>query len=279
LHDRVQQAAYVLIPDDHKKEVHLKVGQLLLKNTKQNELEENIFDIVNQLNIGSQLLTQQLKRDELAGLNLMAGKKAKAATAYQAAIRYLNLGLELLGSDSWQNQYELTLELHVETIEAEYLNTNFEQAETLSAIVLQHAKTLLNKVKVYELNIQSYIAKLQYKIAIDTALQVLAQLGVVLPQEPSKWKINKEQRAIELLLKDKQIEDLANLPEMTDPYKLAAIRIFLTIISATYVTNPPLFSMMALSLVNLFIKYGNSSLAAAGLYSLQFVLMWTARRL
>jgi len=270
LHDRVQQAAYVLIPDDHKKEVHLKVGQLLLKNTKQNELEENIFDIVNQLNIGSQLLTQQLKRDELAGLNLMAGKKAKAATAYQAAIRYLNLGLELLGSDSWQNQYELTLELHVETIEAEYLNTNFEQAETLSAIVLQHAKTLLNKVKVYELNIQSYIAKLQYKIAIDTALQVLAQLGVVLPQEPSKWKINKEQRAIELLLKDKQIEDLANLPEMTDPYKLAAIRIFLTIISATYVTNPPLFSMMALSLVNLFIKYGNSSLAAAGytLYSL-----------
>jgi predicted ATPase/signal transduction histidine kinase/CheY-like chemotaxis protein len=270
LHDRVQQAAYVLIPDDHKKEVHLKVGQLLLKNTKQNELEENIFDIVNQLNIGSQLLTQQLERDELAGLNLMAGKKAKAATAYQAAIRYLNLGLKLLGSDSWQNQYELTLELHVETIEAEYLNTNFEQAETLSAIVLQQAKTILNKVKVYELNIQSYIAKLQYKIAIDTALQVLAQLGVVLPQEPSKWKINKEQRAIELLLKDKQIENLANLPEMTDPYKLAAIRIFLTIISATYVTNPPLFSMMALSLVNLFIKYGNSSLAAAGytLYSL-----------
>ncbi len=270
LHDRVQQAAYALIPENQKKEVHLKVGQLLLQNTKPDELEDNIFDIANQLNIGAELIAHQLERDELARLNLIAGKKAKAATAYQAAARYLNRGLELLASDSWQHQYELTLELHVETVEAEYLSIQFEPAEKLSAIVLQQAKTLLDKVKVYELKINSYRSKLQLQSAIDTALEILELLGVVLPQKPSKQGIKKEYKAIESFLKDKQIEDLANLPEMTDPYKLAAIRISLTIISATYVANPPLFAMMALSLVKLFIQYGNSSLAAVGytLYSI-----------
>jgi predicted ATPase/signal transduction histidine kinase len=270
LHDRVQQAAYALIPENQKKEVHLKVGQLLLHNTKPDELEENIFDIVNQLNIGAELITDQLERDELARLNLIAGKKAKAATAYQAAARYLNRGLELLAPDSWQHQYELTLELHVETVEAEYLSIQFEPAEKLSAIVLQQAKTLLDKVKVYELKINSYRSKLQLQLAIDTALDILKLLGVVLPQKPTNQRIKEEYKAIESILKDKQIEDLANLPEMTDPYKLAAIRISLTIISATYVANPPLFAMMALSLVKLFIQHGNSSLAAVGytLYSL-----------
>jgi len=116
LHDRVQQAAYSLIPEDHKKEVHLKVGQLLLKNTKTDELEENIFDIVNQLNVGAELITQQSAKDELAQLNVMAGRKAKASTAYESALRYLETSLGLLASDSWQNQYDFTLALYVEAV-------------------------------------------------------------------------------------------------------------------------------------------------------------------
>ncbi|GAB4182454.1 MAG: hypothetical protein Fur006_18310 [Coleofasciculaceae cyanobacterium] len=265
LHDRVQQAAYALIPEDQKKEVHLKVGQLLLKNTKQDELEENIFEIVNQLNIGSELITQQADRDELARLNLLAGKKAKASTAYEPALRYLETGLGLLAAASWQHQYELTLEIHVETVEAQFLNTQFEQAEKLSAFILESAKTLLDRVKVYELNIQSYIAKQQYKEAIDTALQVLAKLGVDLPSQPDKQRIEEEQRTLKLLLGDKQIEDLANLPEMTNPNNLAAVRILMVITSATILTHPNLYFLVTLTAVNLCIKYGNPP-QAAGVY-------------
>ena len=265
LHDRVQQAAYTLIPEDHKKEVHLKIGQLLLKNTQPDELAENIFDIVNQLNIGAEFLVQQSKKDELARLNLIAGKKAKASTAYEPALRYLETGLGLLTSDSWQKQYSFTLELHIETVEAQFLNTQFEQAEQLSAFILENAKSLLDRVKVYELNIQSYIAKQQYKEAIDTALEVLAKLGVDLPPKPEKQRIEEEQKTLKLLLGDKQIEDLANLPDMTNPHHLASVRILMSIAAATVVVNPDLYPLVTLTAVTLCIKYGNSP-QAAGVY-------------
>ncbi|MCC5610687.1 AAA family ATPase [Nostoc sp. CHAB 5834] len=265
LHDRVQQAAYALIPEDRKKEVHLKVGQQLLNNTHQDDIEENIFEIVNHYNIGAELIPHQSERNNLAQLNLLAGRRAKASTAYESALKYLEAGLELLTSDSWENQYDLTLSLYLETVEAQYLNTQFEIAEKLSFIVIQEAKTLLDTVKIYEIKIQSYYAKLSLQKAIDTACEILTKLGVFLPQKPSKWAIKKEEKAIELLLKDKEIEDLINLPKMTDPYKLAAVRILLIVTSAAIITNSLLYPLVTLTTVNLCIKYGNPP-QAAGVY-------------
>jgi predicted ATPase len=129
LHDRVQQAAYFLIPEAQKQLTHLKIGQLLLSNTPKAEIEEIIFDIVNQLNIGTELITHQSEKDELAQLNLIAGRKAKASTAYAAALRYLTTGLELLAASSWQTQYELTLSLYNEAAEVAFFNGNFQQME------------------------------------------------------------------------------------------------------------------------------------------------------
>lgn len=266
LHDRVQQAAYALIPEDQKKQIHLKVGQLLLENTQSDELEENIFDLVNQLNIGAELIVNQPEREHLAQLNLNAGKKAKHSAAYEPALKYLEMGLDLLDSDGWQQQYELTLELHIETVELQYINAQFEQAETLSAVVLEQSKTLLERVKVYELKIESYIAQQKYKEAKDTALQVLAQLGVILLQEPSQQMIEQEQNSIKLLLQDRQIEDLVDLPEMTDPYKLAAARILVSTTTASMITNPMLTIFLTLTAVKLCIQYGNPPQEAANVY-------------
>jgi serine/threonine protein kinase len=125
LHDRVQQAAYSLIPDSQKKQTHLKIGFLLLNSTPPSEIAENIFDIVNQLNMGVEFLTNQEKRDELANFNLIAGKKAKSSAAYEAALKYFNAGLELLPDRAWQSHYDLIMELHAEALESSYINTEF----------------------------------------------------------------------------------------------------------------------------------------------------------
>ncbi|MBD2494303.1 ATP-binding sensor histidine kinase [Nostoc sp. FACHB-280] len=257
LHDRVQQAAYTLIPNEQKQEAHFKVGQLLLENITQDKLAENIFNIANHLNISLSLITNQTKKDNLARLNLIAGRKAKNAAAYETAIRYIKISLELLSANTWNVQYELTLALYVEAVELQYLNTNFEEAENLSNIVLSEAKSLLDKVRIYELKIQSYIAKIQMQLAINTAYQVLAQLGINLPQIPDITHINQEQETVKLLLQDKQIEDLSNLPKMADPYKLAAVRILMIVTTATIISNPLLYSLVTLTAVNLCIKYGN----------------------
>ena len=254
LHDRVQQAAYLLIPEDQKQATHLRIGQLLLSKggyggtalTVQ-ERDEKIFDIVNQLNIGVELITQQLERDELAQLNLMAGHKAKASTAYAAAAEYLRLARELLAADSWINLYDLTLNLYVEAVEAEYLNTNFERSQQLVEVVLAHAKTLLDKVKVYEAQIQSYISQNQMKAAVDTGLQVLDMLGISLVRE---------------LPTQVAVAELAHLPEINDPNKIAALRILCTIASAAYLASPELYPMVVFSMAEICSQSGNSAPAS-----------------
>ncbi len=259
LHDRVQQAAYALIAEADKKAIHLQVGRLLLENTKENELIENLFDIVNQINEGVELINEQSEKDKLAKLNLLAGKKAKASTAYASSLRYLETGLELLAHNSWVHQYQLTLELYVETLEALYLNTKFEQVETLSATILQQTQDILDKVKVYQVKIQSYFAQCQQQKAIETATEALAELGIDIPQEANKIKkrLNEEQESLKLLLDGKDIQYLACLHPMKDPYKIAAISIAQQIMVSTLVVHFRLYILAVLIQLNLCLKYGN----------------------
>ena len=180
---------YFLIPETEKKSTHFQIGQLLLQNTTAEERKNNIFALVNQLNFGIQatteespLLATQSDKNLLAELNLIAGQKAKASAAFEAAVNYFNLSLGLLAADSWQSDYDLTLPIYVETVEAEYLNANLARAEQLLEVVLQQAKTLLDRVKVYEVKIQSYISQYRMSEAIETGIEVLEELGVSLSQ-------------------------------------------------------------------------------------------------
>jgi PAS domain S-box-containing protein len=248
LHDRVQQAAYSLISDADKQGTHLKIGQLFLEKTTPEEREEKIFDIVNQLNFGAELIAQQQQRDELAQLNLIAGRKAKAATAYAAAVKYLTVGMGLLAADSWESQYKLTLTIYFDAAGAEYLNTNFERAEMLAESILQQANSLLDRVKVYELKMQIYMAQAQMLKTIDTGLQALEMLGV------SLFTPNDGNLVVEL----PSLCDLENFPEMADPYKKAAMRILVTISPAAYATKPDILLRANLTMVNLSIKHGHS---------------------
>jgi predicted ATPase/serine phosphatase RsbU (regulator of sigma subunit)/tRNA A-37 threonylcarbamoyl transferase component Bud32 len=272
LHDRVQQSAYSLIPETDKKSTHFKIGQLLLKNTTPEERKNNIFALVNQLNFGIEATTEELPllatqsdKNLLAELNLMAGQKAKASAAFEAAVNYFNLSLGLLAADSWQSDYDLTLPIYVETVEGEYLNANFARAEQLLEVVLQEAKTLLDRVKVYEVKIQSYISQNKFLEAIQLGIEVLEKLGLSLSKISTNPVILIQEIAKTMAEKNKQIEDLAYLPEMTDSYHFATIRILLTVTPAAFITNPALKSRLLFAMVDLCLTYGNPPLAA-GVY-------------
>lgn len=246
LHDRVQQAAYSLIPEGEKKETHLRIGQQLLESTSPEERQENIFALVNQLNHGVDLLPTLSEKDELAEMNLIAGQKAKAAAAYEASLNYINVGLGLLGEDSWQRNYDLMRALYLEAVEVEYLNSNFERSKLLAEVALEQAKTLLEKVKVYELLIQADIAQNQMQAALELGQQVLEMLGVTLEQEPP---------SIEM------IEELEDLPEITDADQIAAMRILYNMSNAAFVAEPTLYSEIIFTCVNICIKYGHGPFA------------------
>ena len=258
LHDRVQQAAYALIDDSQKQSVHLQIGHNLLVKTLPEQLSDKLFEIVDHLNYGLGLITNQAERNKIAKLNLMAGQKAKAAIAHGTAKIYLEIGREWLAASSWQINYDLTLALYTETTEVAYLCGEFERVEYWAAIVLQQAKTVLDIVKVYEVKIETAFAQNQLLESIDTALQVLQQLGIRFPEKPTQLDTQNKLDMIMSHFSEMPIEDLCYLPEMTDLNQLAAMRILSRITISAYFAAPDLVSLLLSKQINLSIQYGNA---------------------
>ncbi|GAB1542102.1 AAA family ATPase [Scytonema sp. NUACC21] len=264
LHDRVQQASYSLIPEFQKKQIHLKIGQLLLQNTRIEERKENIFAIVNQLNYSVDLLILKSEKYEVAELNLVASQKAKAAMAYESAFRYLKVGLSLVETSSWQEQYELTLALHQEVVEVAFLNGDFEQMEQFAKVLLQYARTLVDKVKVYEVRIKACEVQRKLLEAVRIGLQVLEILDVKLVESPTTLDIEQAIEKTKTNLALKTIEDLINLPLMTDGTKLAVFRLIASLIPATFQAAPALFPLMVCEQVSLSVNSGNCLFSPSG---------------
>ncbi|NER50844.1 MAG: GAF domain-containing protein [Symploca sp. SIO1A3] len=142
----------------------------------------------------------------------------------------------------------------------------------MTAVVLQQANQLLDKVKVYEVKIQAYIAQNQLTEAMETALAVLQLLGVKFPTQPSKWDIWRGLLATKLALTGKRIEDLVNLPPMRQPDKLAAMRILSSVMSAAYFAMPEMMPLIVFKQVNLSVKYGNAAVSASAYSSYGLIL-------
>ncbi|AFZ17084.1 hybrid sensor histidine kinase/response regulator [Allocoleopsis franciscana] len=270
LHDRVQQAAYALIDEQFKQATHLQIGRLLWQNTESEALLEKIFEIVDHLNLGIELISDESERTEIAKLNLMAGQKAKAASAHAAATKYLQAGLALLADFSWDTEYELILSLHTEAAEAAFLNGDFEAMQRLAQIVQNCAKTLLDTVKVYEVQIQAYMGQNKLLEALNTGLLVLKQLGIEFPNSPNPSDIGQALGETATILSTTRIKDLIDLPEMTNPQQLAVIRILSSIFSACYSTVSSLVPLTVCKQVNLSVQYGNAAVSpfAYAVYSL-----------
>ncbi|MEH2220862.1 MAG: AAA family ATPase [Nostoc sp.] len=264
LHDRVQQASYSLIPDEQKQATHLKIGQLLLHSSSEVELEEKLFDIALHLNQGIELITQPQEREDLAQLNLKAGQKARNSTAYTAARVYLQTGIELLTANCWQSQYQFTLKLYVAATEAAYLNADLDSMEEMAAQVLQSAQTILDKVKIYEIQIMALTAQSQMLEAIAVARDALGQLGVEFPTASDEAKISQVLQTLAGQQSGKRIEELVDLPVMSDATTQAAIQLLGTLFPPICLGMPGLLPTLSSMMVSLSIDFGNAPGSTVG---------------
>ncbi|MEN9868544.1 MAG: hypothetical protein RL748_4134, partial [Pseudomonadota bacterium] len=261
IHDRVQQAACSLIDEAAQAVFHLRIARLLLAHTTPEQQEQRIFDLVYHGNRGQSLINDSAEREQLAQLNLRAGRKARASSAYSSALNYFQNGLQLLAG-SWQGQYALTLALHVEACDAAFLSGDFARMETLAQQVQQHASSLLDRVKVVQILVRAQILQNQSLQAIQIALPVLKQLGVSLPAKPSHYHFLRGLRETRAALADKPVQDLARLPAMTDPVALAAMQMLSSIAPAAYFALPRLLPLLSCKQVELSIQYGNTALSS-----------------
>jgi PAS domain S-box-containing protein len=262
LHDRLQQAAYSLIPDDRKAITHYHIGQLLLRQIPPAAQEEHIFELVSQLNHGTDLIPAQPERDELARLNLMASRKARAATAFQASQNYVDIGLALLGENAWQRQYETTLAFYNLAAELAALDGDVERVEQFFNTVIDQSHSLLDQVTVYCLRIQSRVSLNKPTQAVAIGCQFLEKLGVAFPETATPQNIQDGIAQISHLIGDLDIEALVHLPSMTDRETRAIVQIANSILPAAHISSPALFPLLVALPVRLSIQSGNTNVSA-----------------
>ncbi|HKW92541.1 MAG TPA: sigma 54-interacting transcriptional regulator [Methylomirabilota bacterium] len=261
LHDRVQQAAYAMIPTSRKALVHLTVGRLLLSRWNTATTEQKLFDVVHHLNTGRALISDPAERLALARLDLMAGRRAKSSTAYQAALGYFQTGLELLPDDAWDTEYELALGLHLGVAECEYLGGQFDQAERTYDRLLHGARTRVDKAHVYALKVQQYEHRSQYGDAIRAGLEAVGLFGLSFPDRPEDRQraLDAETTTIQALIGERSIDALVELPTMSDPEIQALMRLLCTLHTSCFLSgDKPLTLLNAATMVRLSLLHGNT---------------------
>ena len=258
MHDRVREAAYSLIPEALRAEAHLRIGRLLAAHTPAEKREEATFDIVNQLNRAAPLITSQDEREQLAELNLMAGERAKASTAYASALGYLVAGCELLPEDSWEQRYPLTFALEFQQAECEFLTGDFAAAEERLSMLSGRVRDLVDSAAVTHLRAELYTTLDRTDRAVEAGLEYLRRIGVNWSPHPTKDEVRQEYEQIWRQLASRPIEALVDLPPMTDPAYRATLDVLTVLEEPAHFTDENLRCLAVARMVNLSLKYGNS---------------------
>jgi predicted ATPase len=260
LHDRVQEAAYALIPEDRRSEAHVQIGRLLLAHLPPEAVSERVFDIVNQLNRGVGLITDPGETGRLRQLNALAGRRAKAAIAYASARRYLTQAAALLPADAWSHRYEETFTLQLERSECEYLTGHVDVAEELFTHLREKARHALDAARVYRLRMEVYLVSGRPGDAVTAAVEALKLFGVRFPdaEDDIRATTEAELRQIPVNLGDRRIADVVDAPPATDPDIRTIIGLLAGGLAPSYNARPLLWPLFTAKAVNLSLQHGNT---------------------
>ncbi|OSI64633.1 ATP-binding sensor histidine kinase [Bradyrhizobium canariense] len=258
-HDRVHEAAYALIPIERRDAAHLRIGRMLVAHTPPGKLDEAVFEIVNQLNRASSLVTGPEEREQLAEFNLMAGKRAQASCAYASALNYLTTGAALLTGDGRQDRPELSFALELARAHCEFASGTIAEAEKRLRSLSIRAVTTAERVAVACLQVDLYQGIDRSDEAVAVGLRSLRQLGVDLPERPTEADARRAYDGIWTRLGARAIEDLINLPLMSDPDSLAAVDLLTRVaIPGHYFDSWHLFALAVCTAVSIGLERGHS---------------------
>jgi PAS domain S-box-containing protein len=258
LHDRIQEAAYALIAAAARAPAHLRIARLLAARTTADELEEQIFDIVNQFDRSAALIATDAEREQVAALNLTAGRRAKAATAYAAALQYFATGRALLGADGFTRRYRLTFDLELNWAECEYLTGALASAEQRLAMLQKRAATTVDSAAVACVRINLYTNLDRSDDAVAVGLEYLRETGDSWPVRASADDVRQDFDRLWRELGDRAIEALLDLPPMNDPDRRATMDVLTVLTSPALFTDLNLFRLVVCRMAALSLEHGNT---------------------
>lgn len=274
LHDRVQQAAYTMLSEEDRQLVHLMIGRRLRGTVGSAVREERLFDVVNHLNLAVGSIGDLVEAADLAQLDLHAGRRAKAATAYESASEFLAAGLSLV-PDGWTRLPELTFALHMEHAECLFLRGQFEQVELLFDTLLQHCDSHLQRVAVQKRRVVLYSTVGRMSEALQVGVSTLSMLGISLPTDPAvqQQALMAAFAAARTSLGGRSIEEISRSPRLQDDGLLAAMDLALALWAPAVYSSPAMAALIALTLVNLSASRGHGPAAAPGYANYGMILL------
>lgn len=257
-HDRVQEAAYSLLPEDARAELHLRIGRLLVANTPVQQRTETVFEIVNQLNRATGLITSEEEREQLAELNLLAGQRAKNSTAFASALNYAARGSELLPDCAWEQRHDLIFALYLLRAECEFLTSDLAAAEARLDMLSARAAGTVDLAGVACLRMDLYTTLDRSTRALAVGLDYLRHQGIDWSPNPTDEEARSEYERVWSQLESRTIEELIDLPLMTDSASLATLGVLMKLWPAAMFTDMNLFALTMCSAVKLSLEHGNS---------------------
>jgi len=242
-HDYMQEAVKSTFIDEvEKKTISFFIGKQIWDKSSSNERSENLFLVTNLLNSSMDLITTYQEKNNLLQLNFLSSQKAKQSAAFQLAYDYLKTAMDLLDEDHWQKDYSYTLNVYNSTAEVAYCVANYAHMNQVVSIILKNAKSSIDKLECYSLQIRAYFdQRLQNKV-LETGLIALECFGEQLSLTPIT-EILHEIEKIKQKLRELQF-DLKTLPKITDEYKLAALRILSELGIIFYFYMPKFFPVI-----------------------------------
>jgi predicted ATPase/two-component sensor histidine kinase len=257
-HDRVEEAAYALVRETERAASHLEIGRTLLKRAGREKVEDEIFEIVNQLNRGAALIDSPEERMQLAELNLSAGRRARSATAYASALNYLAAGRALLSEGSWRHHYPAKMAIELDWAECAFLSGDLAGAESVLAGLSARATNDIDRAAVTRLHVTVCSALDRHVEAIEVGLAYLRLNGIDWPLHPSSEQVKHEYDRIWQRLGDRSIESLIDLPRLADADRRAKLDVITAFVAPAIFVDENLNGLALSYVVNESLEHGNS---------------------
>jgi histidine kinase len=252
LHDRVQQAAYVMINSDRLPSLHWRIGQLLL----QEQQNLPLFNLVRHLNQGLPPGIGDDQRIQLIELNQQAAHRARSAMSLGAAFEYIQQAIDLVQPSDWESHYDSLIELYSIATEIAYAHGQAESMETWHTEVISHAREAIDCTTVRRVKTQALITAGQLEEALRFSQAALAQLGFILPDVGTEADISQALQSTLALVAEMPLEQWVNLLPIADKTPLAIADLLTQILALTYIIVPSLVPLISLAQIQILLKFG-----------------------
>jgi predicted ATPase len=213
------------------------------------ERERRLFEIVDHANRGLAPDATRSASAELRALNLAAARRAQSSAAFAPAHGYFQRAAELLADDAWASDYDQTLAIHVEGARAAYLSGEHATMDALVDVATRNAKTPIDRVNAREVKVHSLVSQRRFADAVRLAVDVLTELGVELPLEPTREEVEREVTTTLGALQKLSGDDIGRLAMANDPKVVAVQRLENALMSSAYLAAPSLLPILACSIV------------------------------